>query len=302
MRTIDFEAIRAAHPLLDFCASRGIELRRSGGVWQGKCPLHNESKGASFTVWPDENRWKCFGACSKAGDIVDLVAALDGIDVPDAAKALSGGHVPVVTSPRPAVPKPVKEVRTPYVFTSSDRARMNQAIETLLRSEKLCRRICAARGWDETVVRDIALNGDLGWEGDETNGKLLFEYAHGIKARWREGGERRFAWLCGGPHGECWRQWRLDRKDARVVIAEGETDVISLLCAGMENDGKTVVVGLPGASGMPDAEPFRGRAITIFPDNDTAGAKSAEKLARSLNGVARSVRIVKWPDETKEAA
>jgi DNA primase len=40
---------------------------------------------------------------------------------------------------------------------------------------------------------------------------------------------------------------------------------------------------------------FRGRDVVIFPDNDKTGRDHAADVARSLNGIARRVRIIELP-------
>lgn len=49
---------------------------RGQRVLKGKCFLHGEVHGEAFTVWPDEQRWRCFGACNIGGDVIDLVSAM----------------------------------------------------------------------------------------------------------------------------------------------------------------------------------------------------------------------------------
>ena len=51
-------------------------LRPAGpGKLKGCCPLHKE-RTASFYVYEDTQRWRCFGACATGGDVIDLLAAL----------------------------------------------------------------------------------------------------------------------------------------------------------------------------------------------------------------------------------
>jgi hypothetical protein len=274
-------------------------------VLQTKCPIHNETNGHSFTVYPSEARWYCFGACGRGGDLTDLHAALRGLSVADAARELTGELSISEGVLANASPPRVVHSSTVYVLTDADVRRMNEASHNLVRSETLCRRICAARGWDVATVRDASLSGDLGWEGDEKSGKMLFGFSHGIKARWRdaETGKREFAWLVGGPHGQCWRQSLLTCRHTRIIITEGETDAIALISAGVEAGGSTLVVALPGASSRFDPKPFAGRNIVYYPDRDEAGAKAAERIKTLFSGVAASLRIVRWAaSETKEAA
>ncbi len=47
------------------------EIRKSGASYSAKCPFHEE-KSASFHLYPDSNRYHCFG-CTSSGDVIDLV-------------------------------------------------------------------------------------------------------------------------------------------------------------------------------------------------------------------------------------
>jgi hypothetical protein len=98
MNSIDFDALRQRIPLLTYCQQRGIALRRSARTWIGRCPIHRERNGASFVVWGDQ-RWSCFGKCSKSGDVVDLERALGGGSVGEAVERLGGQLQPLVEPP-----------------------------------------------------------------------------------------------------------------------------------------------------------------------------------------------------------
>lgn len=64
--------------------SLGVELRRAGANWAGKCPFHNEKTG-SFTVHPRNNHWKCYG-CGEGGNAIDFVMKRKGCDFIEAVK------------------------------------------------------------------------------------------------------------------------------------------------------------------------------------------------------------------------
>lgn len=64
--------------------SLGVELRRAGANWVGKCPFHNEKTG-SFTVHPRNNHWKCYG-CGEGGNAIDFVIKKKGCDFIEAVK------------------------------------------------------------------------------------------------------------------------------------------------------------------------------------------------------------------------
>ena len=57
-------------------AERVTQLSKTGKAMKGLCPFHDE-KSPSFYVWPDTQRWRCFGACATGGDVVDLMRHLD---------------------------------------------------------------------------------------------------------------------------------------------------------------------------------------------------------------------------------
>lgn len=69
-----FERIKAAYRVEDV-ARRLTDLRGRGESLSGKCPLHREVRGFSFVVWPISQTWRCYGACAKGGDVIDLVHA-----------------------------------------------------------------------------------------------------------------------------------------------------------------------------------------------------------------------------------
>ena len=278
---IDFDAIRTAHPLAGFCESRGLELRRNGpeGQFVCLCPLHAE-KTPSFTIYSD-GRYYCFG-CGGHGDIMDLCAKLDGLSLTEAADKLSGGTY-AVSVPAPVAVKP----KAVYQLSDADIKRMADAAHRLSGDPALITKLSASRPeWTEEAVRGAALDGDLGYE----DGKMLFGYTHGIKARWQNAqGERVIIWLCGAAHGQCWRQSLLGNWHHAVYITEGETDALSVLSTGVEETGGHLVMALAGASMMPKPEPFKGRRVVIIPDPDPAGEKSETTLRHLLKPFARSI-------------
>ena len=81
----------------------------------------------------------------------------------------------------------------------------------------------------------------------------------------------------------------LDKKN--LVICEGELDVLSLISQGIN-----AITFTAGAGSIPkDVESsLKGKIITIIYDNDDAGIKGAEKVAKQLKGIADSIKIAQW--------
>ena len=63
-------------------------LKRRGRNLVGLCPFHNE-KTPSFTVYPENNSFYCFG-CGAGGDVISFVKRVENLDYIDAVKFLAG--------------------------------------------------------------------------------------------------------------------------------------------------------------------------------------------------------------------
>ncbi|MCL2615631.1 MAG: DNA primase [Dehalococcoidia bacterium] len=63
-------------------------LSRSGKTFRGLCPFHPEKHG-SFFVYPDQQRWHCFGACAAGGDVFSFIMKKDNISFGEALKTLA---------------------------------------------------------------------------------------------------------------------------------------------------------------------------------------------------------------------
>jgi DNA primase len=292
---IDFQAVRERVPLVDFLEARGVELRNAGGGrLVALCPLHEE-RTSSFYTFPD-GHCHCFG-CGFHGDVVDLAAALTGQQLAEAARNLGAGEIPEVSQ----TSKPKPKIDPPYTLSASERRRMAAAATRLAQAPlKIAKMVRDRPEWNTDAVRGAALDGVLGFEldcrhwtteRDFSGPALLFGYNHGIKARWPNGpdGKKNTRWLCGGPGGECWRQNLLLSAHLRIVFCEGETDALTLVSAGIESAGATLVVGLASATVFPNPKPFTGREVVIVPDPDESGRKSAVKLRALLRPLARRI-------------
>lgn len=78
-----------------------------------------------------------------------------------------------------------------------------------------------------------------------------------------------------------------------VVVVEGEKDADRLAALGIT---ATTCSGGAGKWRPEYSEALRGRVAIIIPDNDEPGREHAQQVARSLYGVAKTVKIVELPD------
>ena len=80
--------------ILDLCQRLGIELRRVGRSYRGRCPVHG-GDGPNFSVDPDRGLFKCF-VCDEGGDGIRLWELVRGVSFPTAIReilSIEGGVI-----------------------------------------------------------------------------------------------------------------------------------------------------------------------------------------------------------------
>lgn len=278
----DFKAIAAAalHSA-DTVLGRWLpDGKRRGPEYLARNPRRDDARTGSFAVNVVKGAWSDFATGDKGGDLVALVAYLEGCSQVDAADRLAEflridcGPLP----PSHAPSKPANDAE-PVSPVPDDVPAMPQA------HPKHGRPSCA---WD---YRDDA-------------GRLLFRVARFDRAGggkevlplslWRERGRLSWRWR-GLP--EPRPLYGLDRlasrADALVLVCEGEKDAD----AGGELLPDMVAVTSPNGSrsaGKADWSPLRGRHVLIWPDADEPGAGYAREVARLASKAgAASVAVLK---------
>lgn len=77
-----------------------VPLKKSGRTFKACCPFHNE-KTPSFHVNPDNQSWRCFGACADGGDVIAFAMKKHGWSFTEALHEL-GRQVGVEVRPQTA--------------------------------------------------------------------------------------------------------------------------------------------------------------------------------------------------------
>ena len=107
----DIDDVKARHELAAFVASSGVELKKKGRYYVGRCPFHTPDKTPSLVIDPEKQLWNCLGACrtngnggggkgSSGGDLFAFGMKLWGIDFREAFKRFGGEVRDEIPPPR----------------------------------------------------------------------------------------------------------------------------------------------------------------------------------------------------------
>ena len=87
------EEVRRSNDLVQVIRSRGVELKRKGRNYVGRCPFH-EDRTPSLVVSPEKQLWNCLGACAASGqksggDVITFAMRKDGVNFAEALRRLA---------------------------------------------------------------------------------------------------------------------------------------------------------------------------------------------------------------------
>jgi 5S rRNA maturation endonuclease (ribonuclease M5) len=265
--------------------------------------LYMTSRRAKHSSIHPDQKWQSYGKCVRTGDVVDLEREFHGGTNEEAARRLLDVSVQpnnIIAFPVAArvvqtklVPTKDNPLAFPYILPDEEIRDCHRFSVRLLEDRAYMEQVATFRHWQYETVRGLALDGCLGRDDAE---HFCFNSAAGCKARWRDGDERRFRFHFGKSW--LWRGELIPSADT-IYLCEGETDAITLIDTGIEDDGRTVVVGLQGATF--NIEPwsflFADKDVIIATDYDEAGRKAAGNIKRSLAGVASSIKYLRLDKE-----
>ena len=99
-----------------------ISLKRAGSNLKGLCPFHSE-KTPSFTVYPADNSFYCFG-CGAGGDAISFIRKRENLDYPDAVEFLANrAGITIVRDDRGVMPSTPKFDRARMLKMNVDAAK-----------------------------------------------------------------------------------------------------------------------------------------------------------------------------------
>jgi DNA primase len=87
----DLAELKRLVPLAHILSNYGLldGLKRSGSQLTGCCPIHNGSNRRQFVVDLNRDSWRCFGDCDRGGGSLELVAAIEGVGITEAAMRIA---------------------------------------------------------------------------------------------------------------------------------------------------------------------------------------------------------------------
>lgn len=99
-----------------------VSLKRAGSNLKGLCPFHSE-KTPSFTVYPQDNSFYCFG-CGAGGNAITFIRKRENLDYPDAVEFLAAkAGITVIRDERDTYSKAPKFDRAKMLRMNTDAAK-----------------------------------------------------------------------------------------------------------------------------------------------------------------------------------
>ena len=132
--------------------SSSISLKRRGKNLVGLCPFHNE-KTPSFTVYPENNSFYCFG-CGAGGDVISFVRRMENLDYIEAVKAVA--QMAGVSMPEDGYDDTLSKQRLRLLNANREAARFYH--ECLMKPEnRSALDYFLKRGLDMSIIRRFGL-------------------------------------------------------------------------------------------------------------------------------------------------
>jgi DNA primase len=130
---IDLERLKNEVSVQRLIEEAGVELRKTGKDWAGRCPFHADDT-ASLVITPAKNLWHCFG-CQTGGGVVDWVMKLKGVSFRHAVEllkddsALAAGASDSGAGCEPVKHSTVRSLAAPVALDADDRALLLQVVD-----------------------------------------------------------------------------------------------------------------------------------------------------------------------------
>ncbi len=310
-----------------------VTLKRAGHLYKGLCPFHSE-KTPSFTVFPDNRSFYCFG-CQTGGDAITFVRNIERLDYVDAVKKLAeraGMEVPEngtfdgLTQTRRRMKEACREAAR-FFYRQLYTPAGSEALG-YLRGRGLSDKTIGhfGLGWspdswsaltdhlkgmgfheDELLGAGLSRRSSKGSLIDVFRNRVMFPIidvqgsiiAFGGRTMEKDHGGRKYintndTLIYKKSHNLYGLNWAKDSRSETVVVTEGYMDVIAMWQAGFEN-----VVASQGTAFTEEQARLLSRyaqRVILSQDGDAAGQKAIRKSIPVLRAVIGDVRVLTIPE------
>lgn len=285
---VDFTDIKRGVAMASLLRQYRVTLRRSGrDQYRGCCPIHGGEGRDAFQVNLTKNVFHCF-ACGAGGTVLDLVAAMEGCSLREAALKLAGRN----TGPSPFVPAAAIQLVT-------KKSKSLSPLGFTLRGLDSAHPYLAARGIAPTTAERFGIgfyrgsgifSGRLVIPIHDEHGQLF-----GYCGRVVDATQPRYRFPTGFPKSEF--VFNLHRALAAgrrsVVVVEGFFDCLKLHQAGVHSVVALMGSSLYGPQQRALLQHFQ--QIILMLDGDPAGRHATADCAARLHPEC-AVEIIDLPD------
>ena len=258
--------------------------------YTGQCPFHQDGKN-SLSFNTEKQLFKCFAGCND-GDLADFIGLIGDDPKPYYKKNQGKDELLQIFKPTP-----IKKLETkPTAMLDAKNNKLVAKYHKFLINN--WKKLDIPKAW----TKDTITRTETGYDNKEKRFTFIHTNELGMPVNIRYHKSEKLPPQSIKGHGSTtlFPLHILDEYDTnkKLVLCEGEKDVISLMSAGIQ-----AVTITNGAGSIPnDINPLlKFKAITICYDNDEAGIKGSKKVAKILHEADEDIelKILAWDSGIK---